>query len=137
MQVVDSISNLFRDLDVADATDLSERSNLLYRIARLLKEYAYVYDVAVVVTNHVMDCVDLNAPTTKATIPFPYHTSGRSVMPALGLYWGSSLNLRIFLSRHEASDHLKGPARRLQVLFAPNLPLVKCEFSVDNWGVHA
>jgi hypothetical protein len=40
-QVVDSISNLFRDVDTSVNLELSERSRTLYVLARLLKEYAH------------------------------------------------------------------------------------------------
>jgi RecA/RadA recombinase len=67
--VVDSICNLFRDVDHTDASELSGRSKMLYRLARLLKQYAYLYDVAVVVTNHVIDVFDDNRVATMARGP--------------------------------------------------------------------
>lgn len=56
--MVDSISNLFRDVDTGVNQELSERSRTLYVLARLLKEYAYKYDIVVVVSNHVRDMMD-------------------------------------------------------------------------------
>jgi len=76
--VVDSISNLFRDVDTGVNQELSERSRTLYVLARLLKEYAYTYDIVVVVTNHVRDMMDSESTSSvRAPRAQPY----RSTMP--------------------------------------------------------
>ncbi len=66
----------------------------------LLKEYASVHDLAVVVTNHVVDSMrergvggdDENATRSMGE----FTSSGRRVVPALGLMWANCVNTRYF-----------------------------------------
>ena len=56
--VVDSLTFPFRDLDVSAPGQAAHRSELLYTLASRLKALAQAWRVAVVVTNHVVDCVE-------------------------------------------------------------------------------
>ena len=53
--VVDSVSSPFRESDASRASGAFSRARVLGRVAALLREYAHRHDVAVVVTNHVVD----------------------------------------------------------------------------------
>ena len=53
--VVDSVSSPFREADASRANGAFSRARRLGRVAALLREYAHRHDIAVVVTNHVVD----------------------------------------------------------------------------------
>lgn len=127
--VVDSISNLFRDVDTGVNQELSERSRTLYVLARLLKEYAYTYDIVVVVTNHVRDMMD--SESTSSLGPMELVTSGKRVAPSLGLLWSSCVNMRVFLAKMPSQN-----VRQLQVVFAPHTRPAACWYRVTQAGVH-
>ena len=55
--VVDSVSSPFRETDAARREGAVERAGALGRVAALLREYAHKHDLAVVLTNHVVDAV--------------------------------------------------------------------------------
>lgn len=153
MIVVDSIAAPFRD----DATNggwtyAAKRAGALHKLTMLLKEYATKHDVAVVVTNHVVDSVRENgtgahgdgAVATRAMGEFT--TSGRRVVPALGLMWSNCVNARLFLTRRatrgqgyvvggdDGDDGNAGVARTLHVVYAPHLPESSVDFVVREDG---
>lgn len=60
--------------------------------------------------------------------------------PALGITWANELLMRLKVDRvHEAAAPAGGlprsPARTLQVLFAPHLPLSSCCYTVGEEGI--
>ncbi|PNH09750.1 DNA repair protein XRCC3 [Tetrabaena socialis] len=66
----------------------------------------------------------------------PLVSSGRRVLPALGLAWANCVNCRLFAARHRTWDG--SVIRSLQVVFAPHLPHSYCCFRVTHdgvWGV--
>jgi DNA-repair protein XRCC3 len=66
-------------------------------------------------------------------------SSGRRVMPALGLHWAHCVDTRLFLSRGSRAGALEvGVAvrRRLRVVFAPHLPPGEAGFEVTARGIH-
>jgi len=113
--VVDSIASLFRDIDINNMGNaLSSRSVYFFKISSLLKRYADVYDIAVVVTNHVVDLMPGQGSSIDIGIDhssrgyfesFPgcagleLISSSKSIYPALGLSWSSCINARFFLSK--------------------------------------
>ena len=120
--VVDSVSSPFRDAaDASTTKGAFSRARALSRVAALLREYAHRHDVAVVVTNHVVDAVRADAApivsaagglvrtrdrNDAATILGPAgeaSSSGRPVTPALGLFWANCVNTRLFLRRSGGS----------------------------------
>lgn len=146
--IIDSIASIFRDAgDNAGVTEYTERAGMLFRIAGLLKRYAYQYDLAVVVTNQVTDVVeDLNSAACAHTGACKLMSGGRQVVPALGLSWANCVNTRIFLSKleeHEmarliVSGNGSGPVpsiRSMQVVFSPFLPPSSCLYVVQREGV--
>lgn len=79
----------------------------------LCRRLADEYNVAVIVTNHVVDLfqnVDENADVHFLMESFPgcagleLSSSGRSMYPALGLSWANCVNTRVFTSREAVDD---------------------------------
>jgi RecA/RadA recombinase len=62
--VVDSVSSPFRESDATIKNGAVRRAHALSRVAALLREYAHRHDIAVVVTNHVVDAVTNDDTTT-------------------------------------------------------------------------
>jgi hypothetical protein len=74
--------------------------------------YAYMYDVAVVVTNHVRDMMDDQLGSSLG--PMDLVTSGKRVAPSLGLLWSSCVNMRVFLAKlpsQVAAPHSPAPKK--------------------------
>lgn len=120
--VVDSVSSPFREEDASRANGAFSRARVLGRVAALLREYAHRHDIAVVVTNHVVDAFgnsedNARSDTTttlsscgpllkKQNVFGPagvVSSSGRDVAPALGLFWANCVNTRLFLRRSGGS----------------------------------
>lgn len=115
LMVVDSIAFLFKDIDIDDVeTAPASRSVSLFKISSLLKRYADIYDLAIVVTNHVVDLMPGSASTMNIGMAtsgcrymesFPgcagleLMSSGKALYPALGLAWSSCINARFFISK--------------------------------------
>jgi DNA-repair protein XRCC3 len=102
------------------------------------------HQVAVVVVNHVVDCSEEGTlPVTlvaleQATGGRALRTSGRRVMPALGLLWAHCVTTRLFLSRATPAGALSVGdmvVRRMRVVFAPHLPPREAKFAVAANGV--
>lgn len=116
--VLDSIASLFREIDINNmGTALARRSAYFFKISSLLKRYSDVYDIAVVVTNHVVDLVSGNGNNgaTCSTCSgyfesFPgcagleLISSCKQMYPALGLSWTNCINARFFLSKESIVD---------------------------------
>ena len=156
--VLDSVAHPFRDLDVHDGAG-AQRSQLLYRVAAQLKALAQTcvcrlrtvlqpsnlrpcsYQLVVVVSNHVVDCMD-DAPggmLEQSTGGAPLRTSGRRVVPALGLHWAHCISTRLFLSRATRPGAMAAEAdvsRRLQVVFSPHLAPAAVQLAIRGTGVH-
>lgn len=149
--VIDSIAALFRSEFDNTPFDLKRRSSLFFKISGKLKSLAKSFDLAIVVTNQVVDFMGENGGLNGLRIGNlgSLYSSGRRVCPALGLAWANCVNLRLFLSRNEeliqeenssvnAGDgdtHCKQTRRRIYVLFAPHLPESSTEFMIRREGV--
>ncbi|KAG0482429.1 hypothetical protein HPP92_010513 [Vanilla planifolia] len=140
--VVDSATSIFR----ADVDDVPSRSAVLFRIAAKLKEQARSFNIAVVVTNHVVDVVEDETRDLRIGNYVNLWSSGRRVCPAMGLAWANCVNTRLFLSRTietnmmvAANEHMVDGGckwrRKLQVVFAPHLPEASCDFVIKREGV--
>jgi len=121
--VVDSVSSPFRETDASRANGAFSRARVLGRVAALLREYAHRHDIAVVVTNHVVDAFGNSEDNARArdttrslsscgpllkkqNVFGPagvVSSSGRDVAPALGLFWANCVNTRLFLRRSGGS----------------------------------
>jgi DNA-repair protein XRCC3 len=144
--VVDSVSSPFRESDATIKNGAVRRAHALSRVAALLREYAHRHDIAVVVTNHVVDAVTNDDTTTsyvqrnekrqKLFGPMSdVFSSGRFVKPALGLFWANCVNTRLFLRRSGGSAGgfggfegvggggvVGGVTRSASVVFSSHLP---------------
>lgn len=60
-----------------------------------------------------------------ATAGLDLWTSGRRVLPALGLAWARCVNQRLFLGRTQRGDGLGGMLRQARIVFSPYLPQVR------------
>lgn len=134
--ILDSAAALFH----ADAEDAVRRSPELFTVAAKLKEQARRFNLAVIVTNHVVDIVGDGSRDRLLGNYMSLSSSGRKVCPAMGLAWANCVNMRLFLSRsaEEAKANIDGCAkleRKLQVVFAPHLPEGSCEFVIRREGV--
>ena len=145
--VVDSVGALFRDDlggdggGVRTAAAGPRRVQLLFRVAQALRRLAADFGLAVLVTNHVVDCVQDNLLHGLQTGNLRrLVTSGRCVTPALGLHWAHCVHARLFVSKTaltlaQESAQASGVVRRLQVAFAPMWPPGECHFIISPVGV--
>ncbi|KAJ9162826.1 hypothetical protein P3X46_022569 [Hevea brasiliensis] len=143
--VIDSVAALFRSEFGNTTSDLWRRSSLFFKISGKLKVLAKRYNLAVVVTNQVVDFVGSGEGVNGVRIGNlgSLCSSGRRVCPALGLAWASCVNSRLFLARDENGlvdgDESSFPywqtTRRLHIIFAPHLPYSSCELVIRREGV--
>ncbi|KAK9841637.1 hypothetical protein WJX74_009147 [Apatococcus lobatus] len=158
--VIDSVANIMRDPGGSGRAMLHERANMMFQTAGLLKRLANKYHLAVVVVNQVSDAIS-DKPQENGcghTAGLQLRTSGREVIPALGLAWANCVNTRLFLSRlghvpwpmflsharpqaasalqHAAeAEHQGLVLRSLQVVFSPHLPQAGALYVVLQSGV--
>ncbi|KAJ0986764.1 hypothetical protein J5N97_005120 [Dioscorea zingiberensis] len=134
--IIDSIAALFRSEFDNTPRDLKRRSSLFFEIAARLKERARKLGAAVVVTNHVVDVVEAECGGSRCLF-----SSGRRVVPALGLAWSHCVNTRVFLTSSEGmarssnGEECATRTRRMHVVFSPHLPESSCEFAIVGQGV--
>ncbi|EOY31825.1 hypothetical protein QUC31_019641 [Theobroma cacao] len=149
--VIDSIAALFRSEFDNTPVELKRRSSLFFKISSMLKALARRFNLAVLLTNQVVDMVGPNEGINGLRIGNLgcLYTSGRRVCPALGLAWANCVNSRLFLSRHEEVNReengkligesggfvCKQTRRKLYVVFAPHLPESSCEFVITREGL--
>ncbi|CAN1843293.1 DNA repair protein XRCC3 homolog [Linum perenne] len=135
--VIDSIAALFRSEFDNSSADLMKRSSLFFKISGKLKRLAWRFKLAIVVTNQVVDCVGDGVNGVKVGNLGSLCSSGRRVLPALGLAWSNCVNSRVFLSRSEdeKEEGERRTRRWLHLVFAPHLPPSSCEFVIRREGV--
>ena len=179
--ILDSIAWLFRDVQQVTIRDgdkdstgtttfapgmdlISERTEFFFKISSILRRYADEFDLAVVVTNQIVDAMKSSSSAAAGhSAGLELLSSGREMMPALGLSWASCINCRIFLSKETTgprgatrivhSGPLSGtmertiaagaavaPAalpqlRHMQIVFSPTLAQSKCAYVVEQSGV--
>jgi len=174
MIIVDSIAAPFRDehagtvgADGASSSSSSwaytmRRAGTLHKATMLLKEYAARHDLACVVTNHVVDSMrasDVNGAHGDETRVLralgEAMTSGRRVLPALGLAWGHCVNARCFVTRRAkrraattvgggdndgvggGADDTSSVERTFRVVYAPHCAPAAVGFVIRDdgaWG---
>jgi DNA-repair protein XRCC3 len=156
--VLDSIAHVFRFRDHGDTKYDSydaSRSQAFFKIASILKRYADEYNIAVLVTNQVVDAIDDGGGATGESdrpgcAGLTLETSGRKVYPALGLAWASCVTTRLFVTKETAMcEETRGARsvvvegaggavakqlRGLQVVFSPEMKQVKTHFVVETAG---
>jgi DNA-repair protein XRCC3 len=154
--IIDSIAALFRTEYDNTTAELGRRTKVLFRVANRLKIFAEEHHLSVVVVNQIVDF--FKAPdcgfqdqSQMGNLEI-LETSGRRVVPALGLAWANCISTRIFLSRVgqvstlgtsgeqdevDMTDRAAKSAvrRRMQVVFSPCLPPGSCNYVVTNLGL--
>lgn len=134
-----------------DENEFSERGRMLQTIAQILKRLAGEHEIAVVVTNHVVDKVEAADLDLKSRSIGGVRqgnlallmSSGRAVLPALGLGWSNCVNTRLVVSRLRSPSPLANPAesdgtlvvRRLHVQLSQHLPFRECYYVVELGGI--
>eukprot|EP00873_Tetraselmis_striata_P019913 jgi/Tetstr1/440177/TSEL_028529.t2 len=135
--VIDSIANLARD--ACELRDLTQRSQQMFQVSALMKEIASKYQVAVVVANQVVANInDIGSRNAKLWHPSLPQSSGKHVLPALGLAWANCVDTRLFFCRlDDAGAHGQHGAggRRLQVVYSPNLAPSYCHYEISESGL--
>jgi hypothetical protein len=124
--IIDSIAALFRSDFDNDAQDLARRMEWFFKISSRLKQYAHQYDIAILVTNQVVDHIE-NQEEARKECDSSVHsmlsgsygalmTEGRRIVPALGIGWGHCVNTRLFISREQEMviDATPSIAQRLE-----------------------
>lgn len=142
--IIDSIAALFRieyDCNAAPA-----RTRILFDISTTLKWLSSAHKALILVTNQATANMD------------PYNTfASNDWIPALGFSWSNCLNVRMRITKthmiHEIrpkNDLIRtnpglisqnekvqtAPVRTIYVEISPILQDVKCEFYIDNDGIH-
>jgi DNA-repair protein XRCC3 len=126
--VIDSIAGLFR---VEFKREQSvERAEKMRDLAAQLKMISHQYNIPVLVTNQVTDVWTEELRHAPHVAHYSVISSGRPVMPALGLAWACCINTRLMISRSRCRTQ-----RSLHTLSSPLIGVVSCEFVVEMDGV--
>lgn len=150
--VLDSVAALFRSEFENTPSDLRKRASCFFKISGKLKQLANRFGLAVVITNQVTDFVESSDGLSGLRIGNLrcLYSSGRRVVPALGLAWANCVNSRVFISRSDDSicqerredDERSGSSyvsrrarRRFDIVFSPYLPASSCEFVITGEGI--
>ena len=142
--VLDSIAGLFRLDDSASSASSSSaastKAECLFRLSAALRRLSAVHHLCVVVCNQVTDL--FHSGDQQALERWAMESSGRLVVPALGLTWANCINCRVGLTRKGggrggggAGQDTADLSRSMEVLFAPHLPQRRLRFEVDGEGV--
>ncbi|GMH42816.1 hypothetical protein BSKO_10735 [Bryopsis sp. KO-2023] len=130
--VIDSIANLFREVsDKPSIDELKERANRMFEMSSLLKKMADECNLAVLITNQVVDVISNDGQPSESGMS-EVQTSGREVLPSLGLAWASCINTRLVATRHVNGDVR---IRDLQVAFSPHLNQSRCLYEISKAGL--
>nr|XP_056708145.1 DNA repair protein XRCC3 [Euleptes europaea] len=133
--VIDSIAALFR-CEFA-AKDSVLKAKYLQTIGAKLHRLSSTFRTPVVCMNQVTDTMG-EGPSGDHSSPC---STGKSVVPALGITWSNQLLMRLMVNR---TSHLVQPAedaphgstlRTMRVIFAPHLPQSACCYTVNLEGV--
>ncbi|XP_057779863.1 DNA repair protein XRCC3 homolog [Salvia miltiorrhiza] len=144
--IVDSVTTLFRTEFSNNGADMSRRQQMFFKIAGKFKMFASKYDLVVVMTNQVVDCISGSSNESIGNIE-TLRSSERNVIPALGLSWANCVNTRLMIlksnkincedGKSEASTSTKcsKTSRTLVVIFAPHLGPANCDIEINSDGV--
>ncbi|XP_022256073.1 DNA repair protein XRCC3-like isoform X1 [Limulus polyphemus] len=115
--IIDSVAALFRC--EYDLNQIAQRAHDLQTLGHLLHKIALDFGAVVICINQVSAVVDQGGRSNVQ----------EKIVPSLGLAWSNLVTTRVMLSRtsyvyKETTTQLKVylPVRKLQVLYAPNLP---------------
>jgi RecA/RadA recombinase len=125
--VVDSITALFRDWFAYNRSDFELRSSLLSTITKKLKDWARIFNLAVIVTNQVSTFI----PSPNNNPPWEGLTSsGERIRPATALQRTGYVNARLFMWKEIDGTRLIRVAIR-----GPHFPRGRCLYSITQHGV--
>ncbi|KAJ4907795.1 DNA repair protein XRCC3-like protein [Raphanus sativus] len=148
--VLDSVAALFRSEFDNTPSDLRKRASCFFKMSGKLKQLASRFGLAVVVTNQVTDFVESSSDGLSGLRVGNLrclYSSGRRVVPALGLAWANCVNSRVFISRSGVCEERRGDGesgsslvsgrarRRFDIVFSPYLPASSCEFVITGEGI--
>ena len=142
--VLDSVAAVFR-MDERSAAQ-AHKAEALFALSAALRRLSALQRVVVVVCNQVTD--RFSGPEKGRSDggggceeQWAMESSGRVVLPALGLSWANCVDVRIGVSRSgrgrggDGDGDGSGVQRSMEVLFAPHLPRRRVRFTVDEGGV--
>lgn len=140
--IIDSFAGPFRGIE-NNVASLSLRASVYFKIAQLAKYYACQYNIAVVVTNHVVDNVFNKISSKKFGVPRVMWSYVNRARVALGIAWSNCINNRIMITRaygHWNKENIlvsTSPLiyRTLHVVLSGHIPPGSCYFKVDDSGV--
>ena len=148
--IIDSVAGLFRLDDEVALANSAVRADAQFRLSSALRRLSGQQQMVVLVCNQVTDRFLPAEPILRSTETYRDRytivSSGRQVMPALGLSWANCIDTRLAVSRRSgqrgggggsSSMVLDGSevAREMEVMFAPHLPRRSVGFVVDADGV--
>ncbi|XP_036062003.1 DNA repair protein XRCC3 [Onychomys torridus] len=128
--VVDSVAAPFRC--EYDVQALATRAKRLQSLGAMLRSLSSTFRSPVLCINQVTEMVE-------ESMPRPLGAWDEHLSPALGITWANQLLMRLMVDRVHEDDATMGlprsPARTLQVLFAPHLPVSSCGYTVSGEGI--
>ncbi|XP_077179904.1 DNA repair protein XRCC3 isoform X2 [Paroedura picta] len=133
--VIDSIAALFR-CEFA-AKDSVLKAKYLQTFGAKLHQLSSVFRTPVVCINQVTDMMG-EGPYGDCSNPC---STGKRVVPALGITWSNQLLMRLMVSRTGRQVQAAGEVsygstlRTMRVIFAPHLPQSACYYTVNSEGV--
>jgi len=148
--IIDSVAGLFRVDDEVGSGNSAARADAQFRLSSALRRLSGVHSMVVVACNQVTDRFLPAEPILRSSETYrdryTIHTSGRQVMPALGLSWANCVDVRLAVSRRGGARGGAGGSggmvldgsevlREMEVMFAPHLPRRSMKFVVDADGV--
>ena len=151
--IIDSVAGLFRADGEAGVANSTARAEAQFRLSSALRRLASEQRMVVVACNQVTDRFLPAEPVLRSSETYRDHytivSSGRQVLPALGLSWANCVDVRLAVSRRGGGRGGGGPGggggglvldggdvqREMQLIFAPHLPRQSMAFVVDADGV--
>ena len=148
--IIDSVAGLFRVDDEVSTANSPARAEVQFRLSSALRRLSSQQQMVVVACNQVTDRFLPAEPILRSSETYRDRytilSSGRQVLPALGLSWANCVDVRLAVSRRgggrgggggSVSMVLDGSEvlREMDVVFAPHLPRRSMNFVVDADGV--
>ncbi|RHZ64620.1 hypothetical protein Glove_321g32 [Diversispora epigaea] len=154
--IIDSITANFRGgFETKEFMNLRRRSSEIYQIGIKLKEISDQFNVPIVCVNQVLDnFTSMNTEENYFNEEVKEHYEynhyqkqlliiggdGTKKIPALGLTWSNTINVRIVLSRpkrilSEGSNNDKKNPRTIALIMAPYAPRRFGEYYIDSSGI--
>lgn len=154
--IVDSMAGVFRSELTGNATELLQRTKLMFGMANAMRILAAEYNAVFVLVNQVTskpeDGLSLHtrspSPHLRRDASFPCH-----IAPALGLAWSNCINQRLMLSKVSGGqatlgNHARGhdapetrtpctfrTLREAAVVFSPHAATGSCLFRIETHGL--